>query len=431
MAAGLLGVSPVMAQDSTRLQPPVTWDLATCLAYAQSHNITINSLRLSAKSGEQDVMLSRAARYPNLGGNVSQSLTNYTSGGSLNPASGYGISSTVTLYNGGYINNDIKQKDLTLKAANLDVQASGNDITLQITQAYLNILLARENIVYLQDLIATTQAQVTQGQQRMDAGTLARKDLLELQAVLANDKYTLVAAQNTERQNTLTLKQILQLPTDTGFTVSPAPADTTQKGILAAPLAQAQQTALDNRPEVKSGALGVQIAEINIEKARAGLRPVLSLGGSLYTGYTKDPAYKYFPQLNNNFYQQLGLTLSIPIFDRKVTRTNVEKARIQTDQAKLNLQNTKLVLTQAIEQAYLNVQNAQSQYSAAKEQLNYTEEAYRIANEQLKIGVYNTVEYLQQKNLYIQALQSYIQAKYASELYTRIYNFYTGIPVTQ
>jgi len=428
LVALLPGFSPLSAQDSARV--PAVWDLSACLAYAKAHNITINSLRLTAKSGEQDVLLSRAARYPNLGGNVQQSLTNYNSSG-LYPASSYGISSAVTLYNGGYINNDIKQKDLSLKAANLDVLASENDITLQITQAYLNILLARENIVYLQDLINTTQAQVTQGQQRMDAGTLARKDLLELQAVLANDKYTLVAAQNTERQNILTLKQILQLPTDTGFTITPAAADTTQTGTLAVPLAQAQQTALNNRPEVKSGELGVQVSEINIEKARAGLRPSLSLGGSVATNYSKDPAYKYFPGLNHNFYEQLGLTLSIPIFDRKVTRTNVEKARIQTDQARLNLQNTELVLTQAIEQAYLNVRNAQSQYGAAAEQLSYTEEAYRIANEQLKIGVYNTVEYLQQKNLYIQALQSYIQAKYASELYTRIYNFYIGIPVTQ
>jgi len=424
----LMGAGSVSAQDSTKA-PAGPWDLAACLAYARAHNISINSLRLTERSTGQDLTLSKAARYPNLGGSISQGLTNYTSSGGLYASSSYGISSSVTLYNGGYINNDIKQKQLSLKAANLDVQASQNDITLQITQAYLNILLARENIVYLQDLINTTQAQVTQGQQRMEAGTLAKKDLLELQAVLANDKYTLVTAQNTERQNILTLKQILQLPTDTGFTVSGT--DTLRTGALAAPLAQAQQTALDSRPEVKSSELNVAIAQVDIEKARAGLRPTLTLGGSLYTNYAKDPAYKYFPQLNNNFYQQLGLTLSIPIFDRKVTRTNVEKARIQTEQAKLNLQNTKLVLTQAIEQAYLNVQNAQSQYAAATEQMNYTNEAFRIANEQLKIGVYNTVDYLQQKNLYIQALQSYIQAKYASELYTRIYNFYTGIPVTQ
>jgi outer membrane protein len=427
--AGLLGFLSLPAQDSTRLPSGPVWDLAACLAYAKAHNITLGSLRLTSKSGEQDLIQSRTARYPNLGGSVSQSLTNYSSGPNSGrfPSSGYGISSSVTLYNGGYLNNDIKQKQLSLTAANLDVQAAENDITLQITQAYLNILLAKENIVYLQDLINTTQAQVTQGQQRFDAGTLAQKDLLELKAVLANDQYTLVTAQNTVRQNILTLKQVLQLPTDTTFDVSPV----LQTKTLAAPLAQAQQTALDSRPEVKSSELGVQVAEVNIEKARAGLRPALTAGGSLNTGYSKDPAYKYFPQLNNNFYQQLGLTLSIPILDRKVTRTNVEKARIQTDQAKLELQNTKLVLTQAIEQAWLNAQNAQGQYNAAVVQLGYTQEAYRIANEQLKIGVYNTVEYLQQKNLYIQALQSYVQAKYASELYTRIYNFYIGVPVTQ
>jgi outer membrane protein len=425
--AGLLGFGPLMAQDSSRQQPPAVWDLSACLSYAAKHNITINSLRLASQSGEQDLEQSKAARYPNLGASVTQSLTNYPASG-LYPASGYGFSSQVTLYNGGYLLNDIKQKQLSLKAANLNVLSSQNDITLQITQAYLNILLAKENVVYLQDLINTTQAQVTQGQQRLDAGTLARKDLLELQALLANDKFTLVTGQNAVKQNILTLKQILQLPTDTAFEVSQA--DTMETKTLAAPLAQAQQTALDNRPEVKSGELGVQIAQIDIEKAKAGLRPTLGLGGSVFTNYSKN-AQTYFPQLNDNFYQQLGLTLSVPIFDRKVTRTNVRRAEIATSQAQLNLQSTKLGLTQAIEQAYLNVQNAQSQFDAAKEQLSFTEETYRIANEQMKIGVFNTVDYLQQKNLYIQALQSYIQAKYATQLYTRIYNFYIGIPVTQ
>ncbi|MBS1563054.1 MAG: TolC family protein, partial [Bacteroidetes bacterium] len=342
--AGLAAFSPLPAQDSIRATapPPAAgmqgWDLATCLAYAKAHNITIASLRLTQKTNEQNLVVSRGARLPNLTGNVSQTLSDYNSG--FYPASGYGVSSSVPLYTGGYNKNDIKQKQLSLQAANLDVQAAENDITLQITQAYLNILLARENIVYLQDLINTTQAQVTQGQQRLDAGTLAKKDLLELQAVLSNDKYTLVTAENTVRQNILTLKQILQLPTDTVFDVSMA--DTLHMGTtaLATPLAQAQQTALDNRPEVKSGQLNVEVAELDIEKARSGLRPSLSLGGSLYTNYSKDPAYKYFDQLNNNFYRQLGLTLSIPIFDRKVTRTNVEKARINTEQAMLTLKNT-------------------------------------------------------------------------------------------
>ncbi len=150
----------------------------------------------------------------------------------------------------------------------------------------------------------------------------------------------------------------------------------------------------------------------------------------MYSTYTKEPALKYFTQLNNNFYQQIALTVSVPLFDRKATRTNIARANIATRQAMLSLENTSLTLTQSIERAYINVANAQSQYTAAAEQLKYTQEAFRIANEQLKIGVYNTVEYLQQKNLYIQALQSYSQAKYTTALYSKIYNFYTGVPVT-
>jgi outer membrane protein len=108
---------------------------------------------------------------------------------------------------------------------------------------------------------------------------------------------------------------------------------------------------------------------------------------------------------------------------------NEEKSKLEVGQAELTLRNTRTVLSQAIEQAYINVENAQSQYDAALEQLRYTQESYRIANEQLKIGAANTVEVLQQKNLYVQALQAYIQAKYSSALYIRIYDFYRGIPV--
>ncbi len=403
------------------------WDLQACLDYAKQNNITINSLRLTAKADEQNLIGSKAAKYPDLSGSISQGITRYNSGAIS--SSGYGINSSVTLYNGGYLNNDIQSKQLQLLAANLDVEAAQNDITLQITEAYLNILLAKENVVYAKDVVATSEAQVIQGQQRYEAGSLAKKDLLELQAVLANDKYNFTTAENTVRQDILTLKQILQLPSDIIFDVTSV--DTIVSTTLVAPLSETQQIAQTRRPEVKSSQLSVMAAQTEVEKARAGLRPTVGLNGSLYSGYSQNPQYKYFQQLNNNFYQQLGVSVSIPIFDRKITKTNVEKAKIQVQQATLSLKNTKTNLSQSVEQAYINVLNAQSQYAAAEEQLKYAEESYRIANEQLKIGVYNTVEYLQQKNLYVQALQSYVQAKYTAALYIKIYNFYMGQPVTQ
>jgi outer membrane protein len=289
------------------------------------------------------------------------------------------------------------------------------------------MLLAKENIVYLQDLVNTSSAQVKQQQQLFDAGSIARKDLVSFQAQTATDQYNLVLAQNTLRQNNLTLKQLLQLSVDTVFEANVPDSLTAQKMYPA--LDQAVSTALQNRPEIKNGQLLVQISELDLEKAKAGLRPTLSASGGLSTGYSNNSG-GYFRQLDNNFFQQVGLTLSIPIFNKRVAKTAIEKSKIGIAQNEYNLQYSKTVLSQAVEQAYINVKNAESQYDASVVTLSSAQESYRITNEQLKLGAVNPVDLLVQKNLYIQALQSYIQAKYNTVLYIKIYEFYMGIPVT-
>jgi len=405
---------------------PQVWDLKSCIEYAKEKNISINTLRLSSKTAEQDLIASKSAVLPNLTGSVSQALTNYKSGAET--TSGYGVNSDITLYNGSYLKNDIKSKNLSLQTANLSVEAAKNDVTLSITEAYLNVLLARENIKYLEDLLQTSSAQVKQAEQRYKFGTIAKMDLLQLQATYASDKYTLVTAQNTLQQNILTLKQLLQLPTSTPFEVSAQ--DSVSKGVALDNVASAQDKALRSRPEIKSAELSIQQQSVELQKAKSTLRPTLSLGGSLYSGYNNNSVGGYGFQLNNSFNQAVGLTLSIPIFDRRVTKTNVAKANIGIQQAKLSLLDAKTTLTQNVERAYINVQNANTQYDAAQEQFNYTSEALRISNEELKQGTNNIVENLQQKNLYVQALQAFVQAKYTANLYTKIYNFYTGIPIT-
>jgi outer membrane protein len=429
-------MSSIHAQDSAVLQQqlPLKWDLQACLDYAKANNINLNTYRLTHLSTEQDLLLSKAAVLPNLSATLSPSLTQSKSTNAagdlkagIRPSISTSASSSVTLYNGGYLRNDIKQKDLLVKVAGLNITTIENDITLQITQAYLNILLAKENVVYVKDVVSTSQAQVKQEQQFYDVGTIALKDLVQLQAQLANDKYTLVTAQNTQRQNELVLKQLLQLPTGTPFEI--VEPDTLLGNAVLTPLPDAQKTALNNRPEVKSSELSVQAAELDVQKARAGYRPSLVAGAGLGTSYTKNDFYNFVQQMDNNFYQQIGLTLSVPIFSRKANKVAEEKAKIEVQQADLSLKNTRTNLSQEIEQAYINVENAQGQYDAAVEQLKYAKESYRIANEQLKIGAVNALDVIVQKNLYVQALQSYVQAKYSVALYIRIYDFYRGIPV--
>ncbi len=423
----------VHAQDTSQL--PAKWSLQQCIEYADKNNIQINGLRLTEQTAEQELLLSKAAKLPGVNGSASASLTNSKNanpvvGGFQTQASfanNFSVSSSWIIYNGGYLNDVVKQNQLNIQYANLNILQQENSITLQITQAYLNILLAKENVVYLQDLLTTSQAQVDQGQKQYNAGSIAKVSLIELQSQLAADKYNLVTAKNVERQNALTLKQLLLLPTEVQFDI--VIPDTLMASSLAPSLEEAQKTALQTRPEVKSSELGVQIAQLDLAKAKAGYYPVASIGAGLATGYSDNLSATYLKQLDNNFYQQIGLTLSIPIFTKRINKTNVENAKIEVAQSKLTLKNTRAVLSQSVEQSYINVLNAQAQYDASIEQLNASKESYRIVTEELKVGAANLVDYLTQKNLYVQALQAYIQAKYSTALNIRIYQFYTGEPI--
>ncbi|MGZ4014798.1 MAG: TolC family protein [Mucilaginibacter sp.] len=421
------------AQDSTLIGKSVIWDLAKCISYAKDNNIQINSLRLTQKTSQQELLLAKAAKMPDLTGAASQDFghaNNKASNGSRSSgmyASGsYGLSSNVTLYNGNIINNNISQKNLAIESANLNIIQTENDITLQVTQIYLTILLDKETIIYDEDLVAVSTAQVKQAQQKYDVGSIARKDLIQLQAQLSTDKYTLIAAQNQERQDLLTLKQLLILPGDASFDITKPDTVIAKQPIT--PLHEVEQAALQNRPEIKNGQIGVQVAQYDVLKARAGYKPTLTAGGSLATGYTTGNG-AFYNQFNSNFTQQLGLNLSVPIFTKRVVKTQVEEAKIGVDQAALTLRNSKLVLSQTVERAYLSVMNAQSQYDAALEGYKYNQEGYRIVNEQLKVGVANIVDFLLQKNLFIQSRQQFVQAKYNALLTSKIYDFYKGVPI--
>jgi outer membrane protein len=420
------------SQDSISKALPPVWDLATCLEYAKTNNIQIRSLQLDKQSAEQDKLLAKAALLPDLYGSASQSFNHYNqaSGGSsnsLNSSGSLGLNSSWTLYKGGYLKTDIKQKDLAIQSSNLSILESENDITLQITQAYLNILLDKESIVYNQDLVKTSEAQLAQAQRQFTVGTVARKVVAQFEAQLAGDKYNLIASENAERQDKITLKQLLQLPDQSNFDV--VKPDTVLSPTNITDLKTVQQYALQNRPEIKNAELGVQSADLGLAQAKSGYLPSLTLGAGIGTNYANDPNYNVFRQFDNNFNQQVGVTLSVPIFTKRQNKTNVAKARIEIAQSKLTLENTKTTLSLNTENAYITAQNSQNQYLSATEQLKYNQEVYRIANQELKIGAANIVEFYQQRNLYVQALQSYIQAKYNAALAARIYEFYLGTPI--
>jgi outer membrane protein len=331
------------------------------------------------------------------------------------------------LYNGGLLNNTILQTNSSVQEANLTIIQQENNITLQITQAYLTILLDKENIVYQTDLVNSSAAQVKVEQQKYNVGSVAKYALIQLQAQHSTDEFTLVNDKNTERGDLLTLKQLLLLPTGANFDIIKPDTIALTDSVAAFP--DVEQSALNNFPDVKIGELGVKVARYGVDIARAGYKPFLTAGAALNTGYVSGQGSIFPGQLNNNFTQQIGLNLTVPIFTKRVVKTQVEEAKINVQQAGLNLTSSRIALSEAVERAYLNVKNAKSQYDAAFDEYNLNKEGYRIATEQLKVGAINTVDFLVQKSLFVQAQQAFLQAKYNELLTFKIYDFYRGIPI--
>ena len=425
----LLPVS-ILAQDSSLTNLPAKWTLENCFNYAAENNLQLQTLSLDVATNNQNLLQSKAAIYPNLSASSTQYLTNSKNANPVvggfqtqaNFASNYSLNSSMILYQGGYLKNNIQSQQLYVQAAKLNVAEAKNDITIQITQAYLNILMEKENILALQNIVQTSQAQYNNGKVLFDAGSIAKKDLVQLEATLATDQYNVVLAENQLRQNTLTLKQILQLPSSYNLQVQ----DSVNVMVpnTATDLQTVEDSALHNRPEVQNSEIALQQSNLQLKQAYTANSPTISAGGSLASGYSDDQNIKYLGQLNNNFYQRIGLTLGIPIFNNRINKTNIEKSKIAIDQSQIALKNTKLVLSQQVEQAFINVSNSEAQYKAAQVQYTANEENYRIANEQLNLGAVNMVDFLVQKNLFIQAQQNLIQAKYNVIMSYGIYEFY-------
>ncbi len=425
-----------IAQDSSMNNLPEKWSLQDCFDYAAKNNLQLQTLTLDVDINNQNLLQSKAAIYPNLSLSSTQYLTNSKNANPVvggfqtqaNFASNYSVNSSIILYQGGYLRNNIQSQKLYVQAANLNVQQTENDITIQIAQAYLNTLLDKENILALQNIVQTSEAQYKNGQTLFEAGSIAKKDLVQLEATLATDQYNVVLAQSQLKQNTLSLKQILQLPYS--YNLQTQDAGNVTVPTVASDLQSVEDSALQNQPEVKNSEIALEQANLQLKQSYTANMPTLSAGGSLASGYSDDQTTKYIGQLNNNFYQRIGLTLGIPIFNNRINKTNIEKSKIVIDQSQIALKSTKLILSQQVEQAYINVLNAEAQYAAAQVQFNANEENYRIANEQIKLGAVNMVDFLVQKNLFVQAQLNLIQAKYSVILNHGIYEFYIGKPIT-
>lgn len=421
----LSGLRNATAQEASK-----TWTLQECLDYAYQNNIQVRQSRNNQLSGIEDTKQAKAALFPSLVASTTQSYTNYPSSEVTdnNSYTGtYGITAGMTIFEGGKLRTEVKRQKVQNQMDALSVEESVNDIRIAIVQAYMQCLYAADAVRINRSTAEASKAQRDRAEEMLRAGSISRVDFAQLQSQYSSDEYQVVVASSTLDNYKLQLKQLLEL--DIMEEINPAVPGVKEENVLKALPSKDEvyATALKVMPQIRRGELGVEAAKLEEKSARAGFYPSISLSASIETGHMSNNDFESGSQIWNRFNENVGLTLSIPIFSNRKNRTAVNKAKIAVDNSYLEWTSLQKELLRDVESAYLDATSAQAQYLSAREKEKYARESYELTSEQFRVGVKNTVELITAQNEYSAAQQQVLQAKYLTLLSIELLNIYQGL----
>lgn len=409
------------------------WSLEDCIAYAKEKSITVKTAGLTLETAQVNYEKSKSSRLPDLKGSVSQSMSN---GNSIDPVtSDYvsqqihstspTISTSVTLFQGKQISNQIKQNKLLVEQNSLYVEEAKNNVALSITEAFLQALYNKEAINVAQNNVISSEKEVVRAKARLDAGSIAMKDYTDAVSQAATNKYNLIAAKNSYAQQIIILKQLLELSPEEDFEIITPETEQIIVGVVPDKI-EVYNKALNNLPEIKASLVNKLVTEKDLDIAKGGFLPTLSFSGNLGSGYTSTQNTDFLDQMNVNFNQRVGLSLSVPIFNRNQTKAQVQTAKINIQKADLELQTTRKDLYKKVETSWQNATASEEQLAASKVALESALESYKLAQKKYELNDLSTTDLVVSQNTYTNAQQNYLQAKFLNILYFQLLQFYQG-----
>jgi len=419
---------PAWAQEK-----PGKWDLVTCINYALANNIQIQKSKINLQQSDINLQLAKAQLYPDLYASVGQNFINrpflVTDGEANTYRGNYGISSSLTLFNGGILQKNIKQQKLLGEMSNYATLAAEKNIEMAILQIYMQILYATEAIKVNKETVKTSQYQRDRGEALLQAGSISKVELAQLEAQLSSNEFLLVNAENTLSLARLRLKQLLELKLDDEIDIVIPQIEEQEILKPLADLASIYRISLDVMPQLKSSRLNADVTKIGTEMAKGGYYPKVSLNASAGTSHISGNYLSFEDQLRDNFNEGVGVTVNIPIFTNRRNKSAVETARLNEKTAQLDLQEAEKNLLAELETVYQDALTAQSQYVSATENVKALQVSYDLFEQQFNLGMKNTLDMLTAKSNLLAAMQNQLQAKYMSIMNAQLLNLYQDLPI--
>ncbi len=446
MRLKLTGLLFVMAMGILSAQQK-QWTLEECVTYAVENNLSIEQFELDLESVQIDESDALGNFLPNLNGS---STISSNTGFSINPTNNqptsstannasFGLSTNVTLFNGMRNIHQLNRTKLNTIASKYRLDDLKDDIRLNVATAYLQVLSNKESLKVFNAQYAVTKQDIERNKELVESGVVAKGDLLDIEATAAQQEQQIVNGESLVLISRINLAQILQITDYENFDIADDAFEIPPSDILNNSPKVIFDKALTFRNEIKFSQTNVELAEKDLEISKGARLPTLTgfaNYGSRYSDVTQIPDATGMPY-TPNFVDQLwifdgvsyGAQLNVPIFNGWSTRNGINRSKINVEKAKLQLQQDKLVLESAIQQAYVDVTTFSKAYEAAEKTLEARRLAYQYSKERFDVGLMNSFDFSQTKSLVDNAEAEVIRTKYNYIFRLKILEFYFGIPI--
>ena len=418
------------------------WSLEECVNYAIENNLQVLQSNFNTKTQDNSLKIAKREYLPSvsgtLGNTASFGQTSDNAGKAIRTdafSNNANVGANVLLYNNGRLEKNIKKTEFEVEASKLDLERIKNDISLQIAQQYLSVLLNREITKISESALENADKLYKRAKITTDVGTTPQTILAEAEAALAREKQNVKTAEINTNRSLFALAMLLQLSDYKDFDIQEVPLE----NILDAPLFSAENIiskAYENQPQIKAAEARIKSSEAQTQVTRTAFYPTITANAGLGSSYFylfnggNVQQVGFFEQYKDNFGQQLGLAANIPIFNKGITRLNVEQSKINEDIARNTLLQQKQQVLQNVQQAQFDAESNYENYLAAMEAEKSSKLALDFAEKSFAAGRATVYDLNSARNNYANAQGSVAQSKYNYLFSMKLLNFYAGIPIT-
>ena len=422
---------------STTLFSQEKWSLEKCIRYAQENNLQIKQHQLAIQQAQNELRASKMEYIPSVNASMSH---NMSWGRSVNlndleiienqmsQSTSMNFSASLPLFEGMRKQNSVKSNLKQLEIAGTNVEKLKDDISLSVTQSYLQVLLAYEIEKTAAESLNSVKLQVERCRILVEAGSQPYSSQLELEAQLANENVQVVSAKNNVGTSLLALAQLLDIEDYTTFNIEIPNISSLELAPTLCDIDEIYLNALQ-LPRIKGDELSLEQSKLQYKIQKGAALPTISFNAGYGTYFSDNQETAFFQQFNNNRNPSVGFGLSIPIFNNLRNSTSVKNARLNVKQSELQLKISKQNLLKDIQQAYNEALASYEKMKAAKENMTSAKESFRYTQEKFDAGILNGTDYTVAKTNLFKVESEYLQSKYQYIFQQKVLDYYMNTPL--